>query len=383
MMSNIDSKNNREKKEAQWEFCPICGEKLPPLSDNIIYCPSCGFNIEEFKRKSLITYTKTAFENSSDKKLIYEDISQNIKKPLWSTASSLLVPLFAFIAMEFIVTIIFIMITLIFPNFIFLESLINSTIFLIVFSLFEFFFILIPLISVRKYLKTPTFKNSFGILGIPINQNKLNILKEIFLGLGYAVVGIFLVNFVSLILELILSLFFDVQGIISNQNPSSEIDMYISSSSLFEIILLILVMLIVVGPSEEIAFRGYTQKGLVRNLGNKSGIIITALIFTMIHLLTLFLTALNSPISFLVTFILMFFPYFVLSLLLGLIFYYRDENLISPIVLHGVYNSLTILLGYLFYNVSFEALGLFGFIIIFLMIFSFISYYILKNISHN
>jgi len=382
-MKESNAHYNHKKESVNWEFCPVCGEKLPPVLDNIVFCPSCGFNIEEFKERGVITYTKSEFGNSSDKKLNNEDISQNIKIPLWSTASSILLPLFAFIVMEFIVTIIFIMITLISPNFIFLESLINSTIFLIVFSLFEFFFILIPLISVRKYLKTPTLKNSFGILGIPINQNRVNILKEIFLGLGYAVVGIFLVNFVSLILELILSLFFDVQGIISNQNPSSEIDMYISSSSLFEIILLILVMLIVVGPSEEIAFRGYTQKGLVRNLGNKSGIIITALIFTMIHLLTLFLTALNSPISFLVTFILMFFPYFVLSLLLGLIFYNRDENLIAPIVLHGVYNSFTVLIGYLFYNVSIEALGLFGLVIILLMIASFISYYILKNISYN
>lgn len=377
-MNDLNSNNIPENENVEWEFCPSCGERLPLTLDEITFCPTCGLNIKKFKDQGYLIYSSNRLDQSYQEKLTEKEINQNIKKPIWSTLSSITLPLLAFVIMEVVVSILFIIIAFLFPNISFLETLINSSYFIIVLSFFEFFFIIIPFISVKKYLKNPKLKNRFGILGIPINQSKINIIKEGFLGLGYAVVGVFLVNFVSLILELVLSFFFDIQGIITSQNPSGNIDSYISSANIIEILLLVTVMIIVVGPSEEIAFRGYTQKGLVRNLGDKMGIIITALIFTVIHLLTLFLIAFTSPISFFVSFILLFFPYFALSLLLGILFYKRNENLVAPIILHGVYNSLTIIFGYIFYNFSIEILAIFVLMIILLMFSSFISYYILK-----
>jgi len=109
------------------------------------------------------------------------------------------------------------------------------------------------------------------------------------------------------------------------------------------------VIFLVIGTSEELLFRGFVQKGLVRTLGTKKGIIITALIFSLIHLIGLYLIA--NPLNLLVAFILNFFPYMAISLMLGLLYYWRKENLITVMVTHGVYNGLSIIIVYLLFAV--------------------------------
>ena len=88
------------------------------------------------------------------------------------------------------------------------------------------------------------------------------------------------------------------------------------------------------------------QKGLTRKLGNWGGLLITALIFAIIHVIGVILLFLDSPMVLLVSFLLSFIPYFAISLLLGLIYYWRNENLIAVIITHGVYNTLTIILAF-------------------------------------
>ncbi len=107
-------------------------------------------------------------------------------------------------------------------------------------------------------------------------------------------------------------------------------------------------MIFVIGTSEEILFRGFLQKGLVRTLGKQWGMILTALIFTSIHLIGTFLLAF-SPTVFLISFILNFFPYFAISLLLGLLYQWRKENLIAVVITHGFYDAFTVILVFIFY----------------------------------
>lgn len=117
------------------------------------------------------------------------------------------------------------------------------------------------------------------------------------------------------------------------------------------LIVFAIVMILVIGTSEEILFRGFMQKGLVRSLGSKWGIRVTAIIFSLIHLIGIFVFVLDSLVVFPVTFLMSFLPYFAISLTLGYLYHLRNENLIAVVIMHGVYDALTIILAYLIFVV--------------------------------
>lgn len=99
-------------------------------------------------------------------------------------------------------------------------------------------------------------------------------------------------------------------------------------------LLLVLVPLsfLVIGPGEELLFRGVIQTRLVQAYGDYWGIIVTSIIFAVAHL-TAFEGG-NITISIGVL--------FVLSLILGAIYEITD-NLVVPAVIHGAYNAILFL----------------------------------------
>jgi membrane protease YdiL (CAAX protease family) len=58
--------------------------------------------------------------------------------------------------------------------------------------------------------------------------------------------------------------------------------MLIPKNSL-QLVAMIAISLVVVGPSEELAFRGFIQKGFENSLWNNGGLLIASLLFTIIH----------------------------------------------------------------------------------------------------
>jgi len=209
-------------------------------------------------------------------------------------------------------------------------------------------FILIPVLFVGRYLQNPTLKNRFVLLGFSFEgYGKKDVLKEILIGLGFALIGIFLVVFVSFSIESLLELIFRVEIVPDSYSSVGDLEMLISSGDLLSLVLLVLIMIFVIGTSEELIFRGFMQKGLVRSWGKIIGIIITTLIFSMIHLIGLFLIIPFDSLVFLISFILSFLPYFALSLMLGLLFYWRKENLIAVMITHGFYNAITLIIVYI------------------------------------
>jgi len=154
-------------------------------------------------------------------------------------------------------------------------------------------------------------------------------------------------------MEILLELIYGVEIVRNISSAGSGIDVYFLSSDLLSLVLLMITMVLIVGTTEEILFRGFMQKGLVRRLGVKWGIFITAIIFTFIHLITIFLVYPIFSITFVVAFFISFVPYIAISLLLGILYLWRKENLIAVMITHGLYDALTILLVFILFNVGF------------------------------
>ncbi|MFX1304590.1 MAG: CPBP family intramembrane glutamic endopeptidase [Promethearchaeota archaeon] len=358
-----DYTNSNDKtalNKLNWSFCPFCGNKIPKIR-KLKFCINCGTNINYLKefKKLQPKKVKNPFIHATEypmtltpsivygpKKILDDEIINTKDHELWGTMASIGVPLGAYLLMNFIAAILFAIIIYFSFN---LEFLFDPY-FIIFSSFFELIFILIPIIYVKNYLQNPTLKNRLGLLGFTLKGfNKKEIFKEILIGLGFAVIGILLVASVSFLTEFILKIFFGIEIVRDLSSTTTDVELIISSANIFSLILLSIVMILIIGTSEEILFRGFMQKGLMRSLGNKWGILITAFIFSMIHLLGIFLIGLETPLVLIILFFLSFVPYFAISLMLGLIYYWRNENLIAVIIAHGVYDTLAIILAYIFY----------------------------------
>jgi membrane protease YdiL (CAAX protease family) len=352
----------QESPDSDWTFCPICGHRLPKIQ-NLKFCMKCGTNVKYIKENQRLPTTQNSNPYKSQvsprkyqpppisfgpPKMSDKELTNNKEYKLWGTLHSIGIPLGAFLLMNFILGGL-----LAFFTFITLDSevvydLISNSYFLSLISLFELLFILVPVIYVKKYLENPSFKNSLILLGFTSRgYDRRRISKEILIGLSFAVVGVFLVASVSILLEFILEFAFNIEIV----QDSSEVSGLVLPMDIPSLILFAIVMILVIGTSEEVLFRGFMQRGLVRSLGKKWGIILTAFIFSMIHLIGIFFFALDSPVVFLISFIISFIPYFAISLTLGYLFYWREENLIAVVIMHGVYDALTIVLAYLIYVV--------------------------------
>jgi membrane protease YdiL (CAAX protease family) len=359
----LHKKNEKpESSESDWMFCPICGHDLPKIQ-NLKFCTKCGTNIKYVKENkrlpassSLNPYKSRAPYPQYQPPPIYygppkisdEELIDNKEHKLWGTKHSIGLALGAFLLMDLIVTGFLMFITFITLDVDIIYDIVSNTYFLSLISLFELIFILVPVIYVKKYLKNPSFKNGLILLGFTSRgYDRKNVFKEVLIGLGFAVIGLLLVSFVSILIEVLLEITFRIE-IVQDSSELTNIGIPMDIPSL---IVFAIVMILVIGTSEEILFRGFMQKGLVRSLGSKWGIIVTAIIFSLIHLIGIFVFVLDSLVVFLVTFLMSFLPYFAISLMLGYLYHLRNENLIAVVIMHGVYDALTIILAYLIFVV--------------------------------
>lgn len=347
---SIKEDSSRDKK---WLYCPGCGNKLPSIQ-NLKFCMKCGLDIDYIRSHGEISphqsnqtsYTYPPIRYGIEK-LSIEELLEQKDTQIWNVGASIGIPILAFVIMTFLGTGILMLIVLANFNLNYLEELATNIYFVALSSLLEILFIIFPAIYVGKYLKKPTMNNRLRLLGFTAKgYDKIGILKEVLLGLGFAIVGVFLVFGITVIMDLV---FFNSEVI-----PANEADMMIANTDAFGLFIIVLVMLLVVGTSEEVLFRGFMQKGLVRSeLGEKWGIFITALIFALIHLLTYIIAFIFGEISlstFIASFIYAFFPYMGISLLLCWLFRWRNENLIAVMITHGVYDAILFILAFLFYN---------------------------------
>ncbi|MHA1771701.1 MAG: lysostaphin resistance A-like protein [Candidatus Thorarchaeota archaeon] len=181
-------------------------------------------------------------------------------------------------------------------------------------SLTELLLVVPPIYYIKKRglpIRSIGFKAEFPI-------------KEVLLGLT---VGMFMIS-----LNYVMSwALYQIPGI-----PVPEDSSMFHSKSLPEVIMLVGVMMLVVGPTEEILFRGFLQRRLEIYYYNHKrdyrmwALAMTSFIFAVTHL----------DISGLAI-------RFVLGLILGYLAQKQKYSLLAPSVAHGVNNSMIIILGFL------------------------------------
>ena len=347
--------NSDLTKSNQWAYCPVCGTQVPKSSRKIRFCMGCGLDLEYTKERKELppnyqpkvrpSYEMYGFYRPKPKreKIDEAEILEKRNTKLWGVGQS-----FGFTAISYFAMLIAGVIIMLPAVFLYSGDLsfLYRPELLIVTSLAEIALIVVPLIYIGQFLKKPTIKNRLVLLGFSSREyDGKGILKEFIIGISFAFIGIFIVFFTQVGVELFVKYVFGVEIVYS----SGDVDMFISSGNALTIILLALTMIFVVGTSEEILFRGFLQKGLMRSsLGAKNGIYINALIFTFIHIYTVFFYLLQGPRVFIAIFLVYFLPYFVISLMLCYLFYWRKENLIAVIIAHGVYDAITVILAYIF-----------------------------------
>ncbi|MCP8322552.1 MAG: CPBP family intramembrane metalloprotease [Candidatus Methylarchaceae archaeon HK02M2] len=100
----------------------------------------------------------------------------------------------------------------------------------------------------------------------------------------------------------------------------------------FQLVAYVIISIILVGPVEELAFRGFVQQGFENSFGKMNGLLIASALFGLPHFA-------NYPYNAATA--------FAGGLVLGYVWQKTDQNTTATAVIHGIFNSIGIILIYL------------------------------------
>jgi membrane protease YdiL (CAAX protease family) len=174
------------------------------------------------------------------------------------------------------------------------------------------------------------------ILGITIlfAKNKGASLKK--LGLKKPSLRIIvIVSFAAVLLLFLAGSISLVEEIVLGPEPNAELLVdSIMPRDLVQLVALIGISLALVGPAEELAFRGFVQRGFENSFGKTAGLLIASILFGLLH-------GLNSLYSVL--------PVTFVSLFLGYVWQKTDGNTTASAWMHGLYDAIAIVIAYFAY----------------------------------
>lgn len=99
----------------------------------------------------------------------------------------------------------------------------------------------------------------------------------------------------------------------------------------FQLVAMIALSLVLVGPCEELAFRGFIQKGFENSFGKMKSLLIASVLFGLLH-------GLNTLYAIV--------PAFVGGLFLGYVWQQTGGNTTASALMHGINNSIAIATAY-------------------------------------
>ena len=313
------------------KFCMHCG--APVADSKASFCMICG--------ESLQSSQPTLFSPSAGGSNISREepkVPANLDEIKYPTGISLVMPVVAFLFIAIIVVIIVFIILLTNPSL--TLDFIETPEFLIAGLFLELFFIVPPFVYLRQYFPRKSTKLRLQLLGLPLDvETRKKILPEVLIGLSVGFGLVFLVTGLQMFSEWLWSALFGPDFVAYGVNSFYNGSIENLTLNTLQLVLIWVAMFGAVGPSEEILYRGFTQRGLIQSWGKSAGILVTALLFTFAHIIPWI-----RPLE---TIIVFFLPYFAISLLLGFMREWRKGNLLANIIAHGFYNSLIITLAVL------------------------------------
>lgn len=198
-------------------------------------------------------------------------------------------------------------------------------------TFFEIMFVIIPALISSK-LEKKTFTKVIKDMGFQKNED---LFIKILSGLSFGILFFFFGNNIFIFFrDIIIKNIFGSEFIEHGQEGA--ISTTPIQPNLMQLIILLILQLIVVGPCEEAFFRGFLIKKFGAKLKLIYSIIISSVCFTIYHVPPLLV-----PLTTIVTFS---GYYFTFGLLLSFIFVYFDYSIIPCSIAHSCLNILLIVL---------------------------------------
>ena len=198
----------------------------------------------------------------------------------------------------------------------------------------ELLLILIPALIAGK-IEHKSVKEELNEMGFQKRNYPLNrILIEVFAGLGvglffFLISGYILFFFRNIIVENLFGTIFIKQG--QEGSISSEP----LQPTLIQLIIIIILQIIIVGPCEEGFFRGFVIKKYESKMRTIIAVLISSIFFSFYHVPPILV-----PLETIITY---FGYYFIFGILLALLFKCFNNSLIPCTVAHCFFNILIIL----------------------------------------
>ena len=115
-------------------------------------------------------------------------------------------------------------------------------------------------------------------------------------------------------------------------DPTAELlEKALTPRNSLQLIIMIALNLVLVGPCEELAFRGFVQRGFENSFGKVQGLLLASGLFGLLH-------GLNTVYAIV--------PLVVGGLVLGFVWQRTGGNTTVSALMHGVYNSIALALAY-------------------------------------
>lgn len=205
---------------------------------------------------------------------------------------------------------------------------------LIAITFFEIFLILIPALIASKIEKRPIIEE-FKEMGFQLKTNSLkNFSLKIFLGLLIGTFFYFFSSFLYFFTNFIMQTLFGTQFV--EQGVENAITTEPFNPTITQLIIIITIQIIIVGPCEEGFFRGFIIKKSQKKMKLIYSVILSTFIFTIYHVPPFLV-----PVSTIITY---FGYFFTLGTLLALTFIFFKNSLLPGSIAHSMFNILILIL---------------------------------------